>query len=152
MRCALRIGPIRSALAPATSLATIEMTRPTASTIAADASRSPHRSTANVVRNGIDPYWQIAPTAPTTVGNPATARQSIGPGCGPGARPSRMPTDSASATIAMPAPTQNAPPPSMPGADRAEHRGDGQRDRERDAVHPHRHASARRSRDLGDEL
>src|SRR5262245_36532114 len=70
---ALTIGLRRSRLAPDSTLARIEITRPTASSAAAWPARSPHSSTANVVRNGIAPYWHTAPTAPITVGRPSTA-------------------------------------------------------------------------------
>jgi hypothetical protein len=65
VRRALALAPIRSALAPPITLATIEIRRPTISTVAAAAAEIPHRSTANVVRNGIAPYCRMASTMPT---------------------------------------------------------------------------------------
>ena len=53
---ALAVGPRRSLLAPDSTLARIERTRPTASNAAACPARRPHSTTANVVRNGIAPY------------------------------------------------------------------------------------------------
>src|SRR3990170_2158812 len=70
----LAIGPTRSVPAPETSLAAMETTRPTASSAAAVPARRPHSETANVVKNGIAPYWHTAPTAPMAVGKPNTAR------------------------------------------------------------------------------
>ena len=70
---ALAIGPRRSLLAPDTTLARIERTRPSASRAAAWPARNCHSVTANVVRNGIAPYWHTAPTAPMAVGRPRTA-------------------------------------------------------------------------------
>ena len=48
------------------------MTRPTTSTVAARVADSPHCTTANVVRNGIAPYWQTDRTVPTAVGRAIT--------------------------------------------------------------------------------
>ena len=61
-------APIRSALAPPRTLATIDSRRPTISMRGGTAAVMPQLSTANVVRNGIAPYWSTASTLPTAVG------------------------------------------------------------------------------------
>ena len=54
-----------AALTPPITLATIEIRRPTISTVAAAAAEISHRWTAYVVRNGIAPYCRTASTMPT---------------------------------------------------------------------------------------
>ena len=136
---ALAIGPRRSLLAPDSSLARIERTRPTASRAAAWPARRPHSATANVVRNGIAPYWQTAPTAPMTVGRP-THRLAPGSAATP-ARPSggrgAPPTSPRTPRRRAPAAHQNATRQPLAAPRAPSSGGDRQPGGERHAVDAH---------------